>query len=288
MPSDNPLPYLRFGIIALLVAISASLPSLSQESGTSPTYLGFDRNDYPGDQHLATLRKTFTYSGYWLNNPPGATTNTWLGKRQAVESAGFGFLVLFNGRMYAQIKSGGDPQSQGKSDAQTALAAAQREGFPAHTIIFLDQEQGGRLLPEQRAYLLAWVDEMTASGYAAGVYCLGIPFREGDGTLVNTADNIRENMGTRKIAFWVVNDACPPSPGCTFPAHSPTPARSGITYADVWQYAQSPRRKDVAAACSNYNSDGNCYAPGMDRAGGIHIDVNTANSADPSRGRTPR
>jgi Rv2525c-like, glycoside hydrolase-like domain len=289
MPADCSAPYVLFGAIALLLAILVSVPSLAQKSAAhSPAYLGFDRNDYPGDQYLATLRKTFTYSGYWLNNPPGASTNTWLGKRQALESAGFGFLVLFNGRLYAQIKSGGDPQSRGKSDAHTAVAAAQKEGFPAHTIIFLDQEEGGRLLPEQRAYLLAWVDAVNASEFGAGIYCPGIPFREGNGTLVNTADNIRENSGTRTIAFWVVNDACPPSPGCTFPAHSLTPAMSGISYADVWQYAQSPKRKDVAKACASYDSDGSCYAPGFDRASRIHIDVNTANSADPSHGRTSR
>ena len=44
--------------------------------------LGFDRNDYPGDGALKTLRQTFTYTGYWLNNPPGARANSWKGKRK--------------------------------------------------------------------------------------------------------------------------------------------------------------------------------------------------------------
>src|SRR5215469_14163310 len=67
-------------------------------------YLGFDRNDYPGDGALQTLRQTFTYTGYWLNNPPGASLNNWKGKRKTLERSGFGFLVLFNGRLYAELK----------------------------------------------------------------------------------------------------------------------------------------------------------------------------------------
>src|SRR5436190_22492491 len=62
------------------------------------SYLGFDRNDYPGDDSLNELHKAFDYTGYWLNNPPGAKANTWRGKRMRLRTAGFGFLVLFNGR----------------------------------------------------------------------------------------------------------------------------------------------------------------------------------------------
>src|ERR1700728_4094836 len=64
---------------------------------SSHTYLGFDRNDYPGAPSLPLLAKTFSFSGYWLNVPPGETVNTWQGKRAIVASNGFGFLVLFNG-----------------------------------------------------------------------------------------------------------------------------------------------------------------------------------------------
>lgn len=39
-------------------------------------YLGFDRNDYPGHANLKALHQTFSYTGYWLNNPPGERKNT--------------------------------------------------------------------------------------------------------------------------------------------------------------------------------------------------------------------
>jgi len=273
--------------------VAALLLTISVSAGQTPTedrfsYLGFDRNTYPGDANLKALRQTFSYTGYWLNNPPGEKTNTWTGHRAAVESAGFGFLVLFNGRLYAEMKSVARAMKLGNADAQAAAAAARREGFPAKTIIFLDQEQGGRMLPEQKAYIYAWVDAVTAAGFRAGVYCSGIPAAD-DGNVV-TAEDIRQNAAGRQIVYWAINDGCPPAPGCAFPvnppAHPPSPAQSGIPFAEVWQFAQSPQRKGVAAQCSNYSRDGNCYPPGIAAAQQLHIDVNTATSPDPSNGRS--
>jgi hypothetical protein len=65
----------------------------------------------------------------------------------------------------------------------------------------------------------------------------------------------------------------------------PNPSNSGVAFAEVWQYAQSPRRKGFARMCRNYNPDGNCYPPGIQPASHLHVDVNTATSADPSAGR---
>jgi len=249
-------------------------------------YLGFDRNNYPGDQNLKILRQTFSYTGFWLNLPPSARTNTWSGKRKTLQSAGFGFLVLFNGRLFNELKSVSNASKLGKSDAQAAAAAARREGFPTRTIIFLDQEQGGRMLPEQKAYIYAWVEGVTAGGFLAGIYCSGISAAKEGGEDIVTAEDIRQNAGARKIVYWVTDDACPPSPGCAFPKQAPRPADSSIRFADVWQFAQSPRRPDVAASCPGYNPDGNCYPPEISVAQHLHIDVNTATTADPSHGRT--
>jgi hypothetical protein len=274
----------KAGLFISLISLCLVIRAEATTQDQSGAYLGFDRNTYPGDANLKGLRQTFSYTGYWLNNPPGERTNTWAGHRAAVESAGFGFLVLFNGRLYAELKSVANAMKLGSSDAQTAVSAARREGFPTHTIIFLDQEQGGRMLPEQKTYVYAWVDAVTAAGFRAGIYCSGIAAKD-DGNVV-TAEDIRQSTGARQIVYWAVNDACPPSPGCAFPAHPPSPVESGVRFAEVWQFAQSPRRKDVAAHCTDYNRDGNCYPPGMSAAQGLHVDVNTATSSDPSHGRT--
>jgi len=269
--------------------IAALLLTLGVSAGQTPSasrlsYLGFDRNTYPGDANLKALHQTFSYTGYWLNNPPGEKTNSWTGHRAAVESAGFGFLVLFNGREFAQLKSTAHATRLSHGDAVEALAAAHREGFPVGTIIFLDQEQGGRMLPAQKAYIYAWVDAIIAAGFRAGIYCSGIP--SPDDQNVVTAEDIRKNAAGRNIVYWAINDGCPPAPGCSFPAHPPSPAQSGVSFAEVWQFAQSPKEKDVAAHCSGYNRDGNCYAPGISVSQKLHVDLNTATSPDPSNGRS--
>ena len=268
--------------LIFVMALAFSLAPTCYAQGS--TYLGFDRNQYPGDANLKILKQTFAYTGYWLNNPPGETSNSWAGHRAAVESAGFGFLVLFNGRLYAALKSESHAQRLGQSDARVAAAMTRHEGFLAKTIIFLDQEQGGRMLPEQKAYIFAWVDGVIAAGFRAGIYCSGQP--SPDEEKVVTAEDIRQSAGTREITYWAINDSCPPAPGCAFPQHPPSPAESGVPFAEVWQFAQSPQRKDIPGRCTNYNRDGNCYPPGTSPAQGLHIDLNSAASADPSRGRT--
>jgi hypothetical protein len=246
------------------------------------TYLGFDRNEYPGDAALPVLRQTFSFSGYWLNTPPGAKDNSWTGKREAVKKAGLGFLLLFNGRLDTEIKKTASPTELGRSDAQAAVATARSEGFPIGSLIFLDQEEGGRMLPEQKAYIYAWVDGVNDAGYRAGIYCSGVAAAEGN-VFVVTASDIQENSNGRKIEFWVSNDSCPPSPGCSY-SRPPRPSASGIRFASVWQYAQSPRRRDFARSCSNYIADGNCYPPKL-LGERIFVDLDSAGSPDPSRGR---
>ena len=253
---------------------------------TPKTFLGFDRNDYPGDAPLPALRSRFAYAGFWLNNPPGATSNTWAGRRSVLAAHGFGFLVLFNGRLDAELKRT-SAAALGRSDGAAAVSAARREGFPAKTVIFLDVEEGGRMLPEQKGYIYAWIDSVNLAGFRAGVYCSGIPAREAGGTTIITANDIRQNAAGRSIEFWVANDACPPSPGCVVPREALPPTQSGVAFADIWQYAQSPRRADVARACAHtYAADGNCYATTMGSAR-IFLDLNTAREEDPSHGRTP-
>jgi len=270
--------------LILLVCLTLNLQTTAQPARLSSGFFpGFDRNEYPGDENLKELRKTFAFTGYWLNDPPGSRSNSWAGKRAKLEAEGFGFLVLFNGRLYRELKK--DAPEIGRADGQAAIAAARREDFPPRTIIFLDQEEGGRLLPEQKAYLFAWIDEVTRGGFRAGVYCSGIAVPEGGGASITTAQDIRQNAGKREIAYWVTNDACPPSPGCAPGSRFALPRVSGIDFADVWQYAQSPKRKDVAVACRGYHQNGSCYATVLAEKQNLYVDLNVANSSDPSGGR---
>jgi len=279
--------FLRLLPVWFLIMATSSLLILasgrsSQQESVPEAYLGFDRNEYPGDDALATLRKTFSFTSYWLGPPPGEKSNTWLGKRAILQSHGFGFVVLFNGREGHKLKSEIDARQKGALDAQTAAKLALQEGFPSGTVIFLDIEEGGRLPATYHEYLKAWIDELDAARFRAGVYCSAVPVDEGADVRITTAEDIQSHLVERKLVFWVFNDACPPSPGCTFRKDPPAPSSSGSNAAAVWQYAQSPRRKDRTSRCTaTYAADGNCYAP-RDSAHKWFLDANVASSPDPS------
>ena len=251
-------------------------------------YVGFDSNDYPGDEALPALRRHFAFVGYWLNNPPGERQNGWIGRRDALMRNDFGFLVLFNGRLEAEIKkvkhSGMAPAALGARDAAGAIVAAHRENFATGTIIFLDQEEGGRLTEDQSAYLLAWTEAVAHLGYLPGVYASGQPVSDGPGKTNTTVQNIREQVTAQhlhQIALWVYQDACPPANGCSL--QPPPLSASGTPDIAVWQYAQSPRRKEITAACSKtYAADGNCYVSDLPQ---LPLDLSVSGSDDPSHGR---
>lgn len=277
------LPALALTVIAALFASGTQVhPWPTADAARS--YLGFDRNIYPGDAALPILRKTFAYCSYWISPPPGEKTNTWAGKREPLRSQGFGFLVLYRGRDSSEFKNEAAAKIKGTLDGDDTVNAAKAEGFSAGTIIFLDIEEGGRLSDTYHAYLSVWSEVLTRAGYRPGFYCSGIPVKEEPGVTITTADDIRNHASSRDITIWAYNDACPPSPGCTFPQNPPVPSRSGIAYAIVWQFAQSPRRKEFTRHCpAKYSPDGNCYAPG-DTAHAWFLDVNSAISPDPSGG----
>ena len=287
---------MRLWSLAIPVLTLAAFACAQQSAPpASQNYVGFDANDYPGDAQLPALRKQFAFAGYWLTNPPGANSNPWVGKRDVLLRNGFGFLVVANGRLDKEIlraqKSSKSPAALGREDAVAAAAAAHREGFPPRTILFLDQEEGGRMLPEQVDYLLAWTEAVAGSAYRPGVYASGQPVPDGRGPAgrpktITTIQDIRQRVEAgylHPIAFWVAQDACPPAPGCVVQSQPSSPDLSGILNADAWQYSQSPRRKNITQSCgATYNSDGNCYAPGIAH---FQLDLSVSASPDPSHGR---
>ena len=267
------------------VVASNSAGGASEKAGASASdkapFLGFDRNIYPGDDAMPILRKTFAYSGFWLGPPPGEKINTWKGKRELMKSLGFGFAALYSARPQNEVKKDAAAKQKAVIDAKAAAGGAKAEGFAPNTVIFLDIEDGGRLTPTFHTYLRAWADELSRAGYRPGVYCSGIADSEGRGVTIRTADDIKEHMHERELVYWVYNDFCPPAPGCVA-SKTPPVASGGVPYAAMWQYVQSPRRKERTAKCSaTYNADGNCYAAG-DTAHAWFLDLNSANSADPS------
>jgi hypothetical protein len=284
------LSFLSISSIAaalILFSCQASTQPNSQEQQTSSTYLGFDLNIFPGKDALPVLRKTFSFSSYWLSPPPEGKTNNWLGQRELLRAQGFGFLVLYRGPLSRELKSEAAAVQKGTLDARNAASVAKSEGFPPQAIIFLDIEEGGRLPAAYHAYLHAWAGGLAEASYRSGAYCSGIPIKEEPGATITTADDIHAHSPSADFVYFVFNDFCPPSPGCTFPHNPPSPATSGIPYATLWQYAQTPRRMERTAHCPpGYHTDGNCYAPG-DSARAWFLDADTASSPDPSNAAGP-
>jgi hypothetical protein len=273
--------------LSTLVLLAAT--AIAQKSAAPAAQpIGFDSNNYPGDAALPILRRHFAFAGYWLTDPPGERGNTWVGKRDILLRNNFGFLVLANGKTDAEIsrakRAGTPPATLGARDGAKAIAAAQREHFPVHIILFLDQEEGGRLNDNQSTYLLAWTEAVARANYLPGVYASGQPVDDSPGKTITTIQNIRELVAAQhlhEIAFWIYQDACPPANGCTL---TPPPiTASGTPDVIAWQYAQSPRRKEITAACAKtYASDNNCYDPNLPN---FTLDLSVATTTDPSHGR---
>ena len=272
-------------LLFVLPPASRAQSSAAAESSKADSYLGFDLNLYPGDTALATLRENFSFVGYWLSPPPGTKQNTWTGKREILRSHGFGFAVLYAGPLEKELKSEAGARQKATNAARDAATLAKREQFAPRTIMFLDIEEGGRLSANYHAYVQSWIDGLASAGFRAGVYCSGMAVSEGKGVTILTADDIRDHIGSRELTFWIFNDACPPAPGCSVTKATPEVARGGVDYAKVWQFARSPRVKEVTAHCAaTYARDGNCYAPG-DSHHAWFLDLNAATSSDPSGGR---
>jgi hypothetical protein len=289
---------------AALVCVFASLAAYGQQKQSGKAekqpeeqragfvngvYRGIDRNEYPGDDNMKTLHRTFAFTGYWLTPPPGENSNSWQGHRAALFRQGWGFLLLANGKLDDEILAAKNvgilPAQLGRQDAQAAIESAKSEGFPKHAILFLDQEEGGRLLAEQVDYLLGWTEAVAASGYWPGVYASGIEVPDGvPGKKIHTIQHIRTIVKERHlhtVAFFDYQDGCPPAPGCKLAA-KPLSA-TGEPDLTAWQYAQSPRRPEITKACAKtYAADGNCYDPALPF---VELDFDVAATADPSNGR---
>src|SRR5580700_4178027 len=151
------------------------------DAASKRAYLGFDRNIFPGKEALPVLRKTFTFSGYWLSPPTGEKTNTWLGQRELLRAQGFGFLLLYLGPLSRELKNEAAAVQRGTLDARNAASVAKSEGFPTQAIIFLDVEEGGRLPATYHSYVRAWTAELSRAGYRSGAYCSGMPVKEEPG-----------------------------------------------------------------------------------------------------------
>ena len=235
-----------------------------------------------GDAALPVLRKTFSFSGYWLTAPPRETHNTWTGKKRALGCARVRIRLVWPGGREASTLPSAAKEKMGLRMQDKRRGTQSRKGSRQGRLYFWTSKKAADLPPQFHSYTyklgpMNWCNRDSDPG----VYCSGIPVNDGNGPKIVTAENIRSNEQARDIVFWVFNDVCPPSPGCRNPVGLLRPAQSGVEYAVVWQFVRSPQPKETAFACAGYANDGNCYAA-ADAAHRWHLDLDVASSSNPS------
>lgn len=230
-------------------------------------FAGFDRSTYPGDTVMTDIigHTNIRWAGFYLGPAPSHPDSSWMSKRAFLQGLGCGLAPLYVGQQVAGPGSHQVTAAQGVIDAQHAATLAAHAGFPHKSIIFLDIEQGPPADPRTIDYYKAWVAELAEhTNYSPGVYC----------SFLHVADTLF-HADSRPV-FWVFNInkfTCLPGqatatraligPDPPFP--EPDPTASGVSFARLWQLAQSVR-------CTIH-------------AGGstlINVDFDSSAAADPS------
>ena len=240
------------GLDRALAAVSASVPDVPQAvadlSGSSilkqvtdnGPYLGFDTSEYPGDAAMQVWREHAGYDwvGYYLE-APCHKGDSWSGKRDTLEAIGWGVAVVYVGQQtWGKTPRAGSDKSrnaacaanlvnatQGRLDADDAIAKTAAEGFPNQTAIFLDLEHMNAVPNAMRDYYVAWTERLLDDGRFRPAY-----YAHNANAQTVYAD-IRALFDTRGIdadpPFWIAG-------GSNF-GRDRAPQDVGHQFADVWQ-----------------------------------------------------
>ena len=217
-------------------------------------FAGFDRSDYPGRAVMDWLKANtnLRICGFYLGPAPSHPNTSWMDAPDE-DFDGWGFLPIYVGEQVTGPGARNVTGAQGAIDGADACKLMAAAGWGVGGRVYLDIENGPPLWTAQREYIGAWADAVTAAGYKPGIYCSFL--------MAAQIKALRPD-----VSIWVfhVPTVQPHAvAGSTFPA--PDPSTSGFGSADAWQYADEAR---IACAA----------APG----GVLEVDLNTANSADPS------
>jgi hypothetical protein len=135
-----------------------------------PNVDGFDTSIYPGGDNMAWFRDNcgFRYAGFYLAPAPNHGDASWMGQRDALAAAGWGFLPVFVG---LQINDMGLSSAAGTQDGSNAAALMRQAGFHTQSICYLDLESGTQPSGGYAAYIASWIAAVNSGNYVAGIYC---------------------------------------------------------------------------------------------------------------------
>src|SRR5688572_12361638 len=86
--------------VAIAAATITGQEALVANEVANASYLGFDTGRYPGDAAMRAWRSgdsPYSWSGYYLKSPCHQDDG-WMGKRETLESMGYGLAVLYVGQ----------------------------------------------------------------------------------------------------------------------------------------------------------------------------------------------
>lgn len=226
-------------LTAVLLAGCAGGSTGLPQPGVARGVPGFDTWQYPGDALMASWRSESPYQwvGYYLESPCHRDAS-WMGRRQQLESEGWGIALLYVGQQVFEgqsVDNSGVEEvlcsrtllttEQGIADARDAIATARAEGFPPGTVIFLDIERVSRIPPEMLDYLGAWIDVMLDDGsYRPGLYAHRA---NASGLYFTVSQAYSERGSSLGPPVWIAGGT-----GFTLDSH---PEEAGLTFATVWQ-----------------------------------------------------
>lgn len=266
--------YATFALTLLAAACAPGQPGVPGGPLPARGVPGFDTRDYPGE---TTMRRWFDASpyrwvGYYLP-APCYTGTTWAGRRDVLRQQGWGFAVLYVGEQdwQAMQAAPGDTvpiavegarcttlnltAENAARHAVEAETAARSDAFPQNTIIFLDVERVERVRPPLAEYVRTWARTMLERGhFVPGLYAHDLNASELYAILAE--EFVRAGRAERP-RLWVAR-----SGGFDIVR---APQESGYLTASVWQ-----GRFDIRETHDGIT---------------LNIDVNVADTADPSRGR---
>jgi hypothetical protein len=234
--------------VAQVAATVTGQKSPLADAQTGGKHMGFDTHTYPGDKTMQAWKSApgapYRWVGYYLPGPCHHDAS-WVGKRQKLVDMGWGLAVVYVGQQtwgrtprpltpqrLAQLQKSGKTcdadlitAERGRADADDAIAATLKEGFPERSIVFLDIERMETMPQAMRDYYRAWAKRLLEDGR----------FRPGAYVHKHNAEAVHAELQTEVAAagldeeprIWVAS-------GRGF-EEGKAPQDVGFAFAGVWQ-----------------------------------------------------
>ena len=225
---------------------------------TVPSYQGFDIGVFPGMDAIHSWTppsSPFRWLGYYFY-APCHRDSSFTGQYQALTAAGWGVAAIYVGQQdWTQIPSDLMPSplraapslapstnsissmmvacsssllssGQGGTEAADAVARMQADGFPEHSVVFLDVEYVDSVSQPLLDYYRGWIGGVLQDGhYTPGVYAA----KTNAQVLYDTATAMFKSAGRSDTPpFWIASS----DPGFLAARH---PTDVGLPFARMWQ-----------------------------------------------------